>query len=262
MSNALLASMELKEFNDGSYSTRWADFNAGNVAGNVVIIAARDDGQSTDYVKVEQLTVRSTQPGVYENKATVTAPGAASDSDLSHYRTRPRRLAGAGEPRRPRLVRCRRRRVQDAGESGISGVTVKLLNGNGTVLTTTTTNSSGNYLFGGLAREPTRSSSANGRQRFHRGGPDRRHRRFRRQRQHGRSPQVTLVSGENNTSIDAGILLPTLARSKFFVVDPSCYGSELFGYNASGTLAGTGSLDYYNSDPRGITGDARAPSCG
>jgi hypothetical protein len=42
--------------------------------------------------------------------------------------------------------------IHDSGEGGISGVTVKLLNGSGTsVLATTTTNSAGNYQFSGLA---------------------------------------------------------------------------------------------------------------
>ncbi len=41
--------------------------------------------------------------------------------------------------------------VVDAGESGIAGVTVRLLAANGvTVLQTTTTDASGHYLFGGL----------------------------------------------------------------------------------------------------------------
>ena len=41
---------------------------------------------------------------------------------------------------------------QDSGENGISGVTVKLMNSAGTsVLATTTTNSSGAYLFSNLA---------------------------------------------------------------------------------------------------------------
>jgi hypothetical protein len=41
--------------------------------------------------------------------------------------------------------------VQDSGETGISGVSVQLLSSGGTVLATQTTNSSGNYLFSGLA---------------------------------------------------------------------------------------------------------------
>jgi protocatechuate 3,4-dioxygenase beta subunit len=40
--------------------------------------------------------------------------------------------------------------VVDGGETGISGVTVRLLNGSGTVLATTTTDANGNYLFSNL----------------------------------------------------------------------------------------------------------------
>lgn len=40
--------------------------------------------------------------------------------------------------------------IQDTGEAGIAGVTVKLLNSAGTVIATTTTNTSGNYLFSNL----------------------------------------------------------------------------------------------------------------
>jgi uncharacterized repeat protein (TIGR01451 family) len=90
MNNAVLAGMSLKEFNDTlDGSTRWADFNAGNVQGNVLILAARDDGHSMDYFKVEQLVYQAVQSGgVYANKATVTA-GGLSDSDMSHYVTTP-----------------------------------------------------------------------------------------------------------------------------------------------------------------------------
>ncbi|MEA2602424.1 MAG: large repetitive protein [Acidobacteriota bacterium] len=41
--------------------------------------------------------------------------------------------------------------VQDAGEPGISGVTVQLLNGSNTVIATTTTDSNGNYTFSNVA---------------------------------------------------------------------------------------------------------------
>ncbi|HPP45875.1 MAG TPA: SdrD B-like domain-containing protein, partial [Accumulibacter sp.] len=40
--------------------------------------------------------------------------------------------------------------IQDAGEAGIAGVTVKLLNSVGSIVATTTTNASGNYLFSNL----------------------------------------------------------------------------------------------------------------
>lgn len=41
--------------------------------------------------------------------------------------------------------------VQDAGETGISGITVTLLDGSGNPLATTVTDANGNYLFSGLA---------------------------------------------------------------------------------------------------------------
>ena len=95
MNNAVLAGMSLKEFNDtGSTTARWADFNAGDVQGNVLILAARDDGHSSDYFKVEQLVFEAVQSGgVYANTATVTAPGGLSDSDMSHYESVPKIVA-------------------------------------------------------------------------------------------------------------------------------------------------------------------------
>jgi len=91
MNNAVLAGMGLKEFNDtGSTTARWADFNAGDVHGNVLILAARDDGHSADYFKLEKLVFQAVQSGgMYANTATVTAPGGLSDSDMSHYTTVP-----------------------------------------------------------------------------------------------------------------------------------------------------------------------------
>ncbi len=46
---------------------------------------------------------------------------------------------------------CNGNGIQDAGESGVSCVTVKLLSSSGSVLRTTTTDSSGHYLFSNLA---------------------------------------------------------------------------------------------------------------
>ena len=40
--------------------------------------------------------------------------------------------------------------IQDAGEPGVQGVTVRLYDGNGNQLAQTTTNSNGEYLFDGL----------------------------------------------------------------------------------------------------------------
>ncbi|MBL8375444.1 SdrD B-like domain-containing protein [Accumulibacter sp.] len=149
MSNAVLSGMSLKEFNDtGSASTRWADFNAGNVQGNVLILAARDDGHSADYFKIEQLVFQAVEAGgVYANKATVTA-GGLSDSDLSHYSVQaPVLKASIGN-----LVWCDTDGdgIQDTGELGVAGVTVRLLSTAGTVVVSTTTDTNGFYRFGNL----------------------------------------------------------------------------------------------------------------
>ena len=145
MSNAVLAGMA-KEFNDTSLTTtRWADFNAGNAQGNVLILAARDDGHSLDYFKVEQLVFQAVQSGgLYANQATVTA-GGLSDSDMSHYTVQaPVLKARIGD----RVWHDKDYDgIQDAGEAGIGGVTVKLLSATGTLLQTKTTDANGNYLF-------------------------------------------------------------------------------------------------------------------
>jgi hypothetical protein len=152
MNNAKLASMDLKEFNDtSSTSARWADFNAGKVEGNVLIIAARDDGHCVDYFKVEQLVFQAVQQsdGIYSNKATVTV-GSLSDSDLSHYKA----VEAA-----PVLTKVgdyvwedsNFNGIQDSGEKGIANVTVRLLSSTGSILKTTTTDVNGKYGFDVLA---------------------------------------------------------------------------------------------------------------
>ncbi|HNO73182.1 MAG TPA: SdrD B-like domain-containing protein, partial [Accumulibacter sp.] len=131
-------------------STRLADLNAGNVSGNVLVISGwTGDTTPEDRFKIENLTVRQSSPGVYENKATVTAPGATSDSDLSHYKNPAAQpiLASLGDRVWEDL---NANGVQDTGENGISGVTVKLLNSSDGTVATTTTNASGNYLFSNL----------------------------------------------------------------------------------------------------------------
>jgi hypothetical protein len=134
MNNAVLNGMTLKEFNDtSSTSARWADFNAGNVSGNVLILAARDDGHSMDYFKVEQLVFQAVQSsGVYANTATVTVTGGLSDADLSHYKTTsappPALKSSIGDKV---WVDTDSDGVQDSGEAGVAGVTVKLLNSAG-----------------------------------------------------------------------------------------------------------------------------------
>ena len=88
LSDAMLTGLGFKEINDTTLtSARWADFNAGNLAGNVLVIAASDiDTTPEDRFKIDQLTVQTpSQSGVYSNKATVSAQGV-SDFDLSHYK--------------------------------------------------------------------------------------------------------------------------------------------------------------------------------
>ena len=88
LSDALLTSLGFTEVNETTLTTtRTADFNAGELSGNVLVIAA-NTGEPTqdDYFKIEKVTVE--KHDCYENKAVVTVPGA-TDSDLSHYCTTP-----------------------------------------------------------------------------------------------------------------------------------------------------------------------------
>ena len=100
--------------------------------------------------------------------------------------------------------------LQDAGEAGVANVTVRLLDGTGATLATTTTNGAGAYSFAGLDAgtyrvqfvaptgqvftladqgvDDTRDSDAN--------------------RTSGTSPPITLAAGQSNTTVDAGLVPP------------------------------------------------------
>jgi hypothetical protein len=155
LSDAVLASLGFTEVSLGSGgSTRVADLNAGNVSGNVLVIAA-DPGDDTpdDRFKLELVTVRKTQPGIYQNKGKVVVPGA-SDSDLSHYKnstTPPPSLGSIGG-----------KKYKDQTGNGLTsddvplaGTTIYLDLDNDSVKDanepSTTTGSDGRYQFGGLA---------------------------------------------------------------------------------------------------------------
>ncbi|MBL8429172.1 MAG: carboxypeptidase regulatory-like domain-containing protein [Dechloromonas sp.] len=121
LSDAVLSSMGFTEVNSTtSSSARWADLNAGNIEGNMLIVSAATT-DSNDYFKLQNLVVSATT-------CVSTAPVTASIGDRVWED-----MNANG--------------VQDAGEAGIAGVTVKLLNSSGAVVATTTTNASGNYLF-------------------------------------------------------------------------------------------------------------------
>ncbi len=99
--------------------------------------------------------------------------------------------------------------VQDAGEPGAAGIAVNLTTSGGAVLTGTTTDASGGYNFAGLAPgeyvvvvDPTLTFTAQ-----NVGGDDAVDSDV---DGTGTTSVVTLVSGENNDSIDAGVLPPAV----------------------------------------------------
>jgi len=89
-----------------------------------------------------QLTADSSPQGT-RNFATVTVPIVGTARDVAWYRTRDVGIA-IGD-----LVWADRNAngVQDMGEPGLEGVTVTLLDGLGQIISETTTDSTGNYLF-------------------------------------------------------------------------------------------------------------------
>jgi protocatechuate 3,4-dioxygenase beta subunit len=125
LSDAVLSSMGFVEVNATTLtSARWADLNAAGYVGNVLIVSADVTGtECDDYFKIQNLVV--------------STPNAFCATDVS-IGDRVWNDANANG-------------VQDAGEAGIAGVTVKLLNSAGAVITTTTTDANGNYLFDKLA---------------------------------------------------------------------------------------------------------------
>ena len=104
---------------------RTADINNREVMGNIFIIAAdTTDKTPDDYFKLSHLQFCA---------PTTPQPPAAKGS-IGDRVWEDKNFNG----------------VQDGGEVGVNGVTVKLLNSAGAVVATTTTNSSGNYVFNGL----------------------------------------------------------------------------------------------------------------
>jgi protocatechuate 3,4-dioxygenase beta subunit/predicted transcriptional regulator len=98
---------------------------------------------------------------------------------------------------------------QDGNESGIPGVTVNLLNGSGVQIGSTTTDANGAYSFTGLAPgnyivdfiTPNGFTSSPANQGNDATDSDA-------NPVNGQSPVVTLTSGENNNTIDAGFIEP------------------------------------------------------
>ncbi len=116
--------------------------------------------------------------------------------------------------------------IQDSGDTGIAGLTVTLLDGfgnptdglGGTTPTTTVTDANGHYSFGNLRPGAYEvqfttpagdhfSPQAQGSNRAVDSNPN----------AAGLTPSVTLVSGQNDTSIDAGIYAPVSVSGVVFV---------------------------------------------
>ncbi len=87
LNDAVLASLGFNEINTTeSSSARTANINAGNVAGNVLVVAAwTGDTSPEDRFKLQKLKFNKTSVGYYGNLAEVNVPGA-SDNDPSYYR--------------------------------------------------------------------------------------------------------------------------------------------------------------------------------
>ncbi len=95
LTDAFLAGLGFTEVNETTLTTaRLANLNAGGVSGNVLVIAANTgETKAEDNFKIETLRVQAAGTGVYSNTATVSAPGAVGDSDMSHYRGVPALVA-------------------------------------------------------------------------------------------------------------------------------------------------------------------------
>jgi hypothetical protein len=121
VNDAFLASMTHYEENwTGSSYARWADFNSGDVSGNVLIIAANtSDTTPEDAFKIENL------------KVCTAVSCNASIGDRVWLDSN-----GNG--------------LQDTDEAGVAGVTVKLLNSTGGEIGSKITDANGYYLFSNL----------------------------------------------------------------------------------------------------------------
>ncbi|MBD2667016.1 SdrD B-like domain-containing protein, partial [Richelia sinica] len=151
LNSTVLSSLGFTEFNNGSSSTRTADINSGNVAGNVLVIAAKI-GESDDNFKINTLEINkltTTSSGTLTNTATITAPTGFTDTNLSNNSATDTDTIGVPTVKIGDRVwyDTNGNGVQDTGELGVSGVTVKLLNQAGSTISTATTDSNGLYQF-------------------------------------------------------------------------------------------------------------------
>lgn len=149
LSDAFLSGLTLNEVsNTTSSSSRWANFNGGEVSGNILVLAASVvDATPEDNFKISKVKFQQLADGIYGNVGSVQA-GEVSDSDPSHYKNPVAAPSGKiGDVVWNDLDRDGK---QDSNESGVSGVTVNLYDDNGSVISTTMTGPGGVYEFTGL----------------------------------------------------------------------------------------------------------------
>jgi hypothetical protein len=201
-----------------------------------------DPNEVWKYTATEDVTTT----GQHVNIATATGQVAGltvTDSDAAYYTT------AAGKAKIGDRVWCDKDMdgVQDAGESGIAGVTVKLKDEGGTVLQTTKTDASGLYSFDVAAGtysvffdRPTGyaftgqdkgGNDALDSDAFSSGG----------------TATLTVAGGEQKLTIDAGLVV---SGPKFYVVDSYC--DSVFKYNEDGGGTGNFDLRSANTGPTGI----------
>ena len=151
LNNSVLNSFSFTEVNNGGSTDRTADINAGNIAGNAVVIAAKI-GDTNDSFKLKSLDIlkATTQTSGLSNTATITGSTGFTDTNTSNNSATDTDTVVAVS-----TVKVGDRvwydadgdGVQDTGESGVSGVAVKLFNSSGAQIGTTTTDANGLYQF-------------------------------------------------------------------------------------------------------------------
>ncbi|GBF79047.1 Ser-Asp rich fibrinogen-binding, bone sialoprotein-binding protein [Aphanothece sacrum FPU1] len=150
LNSTVLSSLGFTEVNNGGSSTRTADINSGNVAGNVLVIAAKI-GETDDNFKVNTLNINKVVQSTSSliNTATITGPTGFTDTNPNNNSATDTNTIGVPTVKIGDRVwfDTNGNGIQDTGESGVAGVTVNLLNQAGTKIGTTTTDANGLYQF-------------------------------------------------------------------------------------------------------------------
>ena len=193
INNATLSGAAFTEVNQASQTgARWADINASEVKGNIFIIAAdTTDTSPEDFFKLSQLSVC----------VPTTTPPPGPKGSIGDRVWEDKNFNG----------------MQDGGEVGVSGVTVKLLTSAGAVVATTMTNAAGNYVFNGLDAGNYKvhvvSPSGYFVTRQDLGGNDSSDSDINKS---GVTGTIALGSGQNVTNVDAGIYRKASIGDKVF----------------------------------------------